>query len=60
MYMLSFLQMPPKELCDECLRLAQEYTEAALACASSIPQEKLKVDTAWEALESHMATHKPE
>jgi hypothetical protein len=47
------------ELCDECLRLAQEYTEAALAACPSIPQKKLKVDAAWQALESHMTIHEP-
>jgi hypothetical protein len=44
--------------CDKCLRLAQQYTEAALARVPSIPQKKLKVDAAWTALEAHMATHK--
>jgi hypothetical protein len=44
-------------LCDECLRLAQEYTEAALNRHPSIPQKQVKVDAAWKALESHVATH---
>jgi hypothetical protein len=53
---LSFLQVPLNESCDECLLLAQQHTEAALT-GGPLLQKSLKVDAARKALESHMATH---
>jgi hypothetical protein len=43
-----------KEPCLEYLRLAREYTEAALTPNASIPDKQLKADAAWAAVEAHI------